>query len=79
MTYLSGFETHIGPSMPLVMYGLPGITEVLPRAPIPHGELWAVIHSDFTQSAGEGRAPMGGIGSRRCGNPPESRSELLFL
>ncbi|HEX9531456.1 MAG TPA: hypothetical protein VGA58_01590 [bacterium] len=26
---------------------LPGITEVLPRAPIPHRELWAVIHSDL--------------------------------
>jgi len=34
-------------TMPQVVSGLPGINEILPRAPIPHRELWAVIHSDL--------------------------------
>jgi DNA-binding transcriptional LysR family regulator len=34
-------------TMPQVMHGLPGVTEVLPRVPIPHRELWGVIHSDL--------------------------------
>src|SRR5215471_16189268 len=34
-------------TMPQVMTGLPGVSEVLPRVPIPHRELWAVIHSDL--------------------------------
>jgi DNA-binding transcriptional LysR family regulator len=34
-------------TMPQAVQGLPGVSEVLPRAPIPHRELWAVIHSDL--------------------------------
>ncbi|HUJ25745.1 MAG TPA: LysR family transcriptional regulator [Myxococcales bacterium] len=34
-------------TMPQILKGLPGIVEVLPGAPIPHRELWAVIHSDL--------------------------------
>jgi len=34
-------------TMPMVMAGLPGVTEILPRVSIPHRELWAVIHSDL--------------------------------
>jgi DNA-binding transcriptional LysR family regulator len=41
----------IAVTMPQAMAGLAGITEVLPRAPIPTRELWAVIHSDLRSNA----------------------------
>jgi len=34
-------------TMPQMMDGVAGISEILPRASIPHRELWAVIHSDL--------------------------------
>jgi DNA-binding transcriptional LysR family regulator len=37
-------------TMPQVVAGLPGVVEVLPRAPIPHRDLWAVIHSDMREN-----------------------------
>src|SRR5262249_32657210 len=63
-------------TMPQVMNGLPGINEILPRAPIPHRELWAVIHSDLrgnprvkavldwaaSAAAASGIRPIGGGG-----------------
>jgi DNA-binding transcriptional LysR family regulator len=38
-------------TMPQAIAGLPGITEVLPRAQIPTRELWAVLHSDLRNNA----------------------------
>jgi DNA-binding transcriptional LysR family regulator len=34
-------------AMPQAMAGVPGVSEVLPRAPIPTRDLWAVIHADL--------------------------------